>query len=400
VRSIPFISAFILLIGLTYGSIVSAQQPRSPSGQLSGERSSIEEQLKQKEEELEKIRKELETKRREAQMLAGQEQDLVLELERLNREIRANRELLRTLEEKKKVVLEDLQLTQRDLEAAQASFELARDRLSKRIRAIYKFGRGQIMEILLTARTFADLAKRIYYLSVIAEHDSELMGEFERKLETRQVLVDHIRAKKANLEAVEREVREETRKLELRREERDAIVAKLKQKRSYYENLARRLEEASRELESVIDRLEGRRQKVRVGVAFDSQRGRLMWPCEGEVISEFGVETHPRFGTIIRNNGIDIKALPGTKVRAIASGSVSFAGSVSGLGKCVIISHGDGYYSLYGHLESISVRTAYEVKQGEVIGTLGETSTPEGAVLHLEIRKGKKPLDPEQWLLR
>ena len=400
-KGIMLIGIVVTTLGLSYPRLAYADQQSQNASQHGGtERMSIEEKLRRKEEELERIRKELEAKRREAEMLAGQERDLMSEIERLNDEIRANRQLLETLRAKKRVVLEDLRLTQHDLEVAQASFEAARDRLGKRLRAIYKFGRGQVMEILLTARTFADLAKRIYYLSVIAEHDSDLMREFEERLETRQILVEHIKAKKANLDAVEAEVREETRRLELVLEERDALVAKLKQKRSYYENLARKLEETSRELETVIDRLEGEGEQVKVETPFESQRGKLMWPCQGEVISEFGIETHPRFGTIIRNNGIDIKALPGTKVRAVAGGSVSFAGDVTGLGKCVIISHGGGYYSLYGHLETINVAIAYVVSQGETIGTLGETSTPEGAVLHFEIRKGKEPLDPEDWLLR
>ncbi len=399
-RARVFIGFLIFIFGLSFACWADENPQASSSSGLAGDRSSIERRLREKEKQLEKIRKELEAKRREAEMLAGQERDLASEIERINSEIRANRELLETLKAKKRVVLEDLSLTEKDLERAQASFESARNRLGQRLRAIYKFGRGQVMEILLTAHTFADLAKRIYYLSVIAEHDRELMKEFEDRLETRRVLLEHIKSKKANLEAVEREVEEETRNLELKRQERDALVAKLKQKRSYYENLARKLEETSRELGSVIDNLESKKQEVRVETPFESRRGSLMWPCQGEVIGSFGVETHPRFGTIIRNNGIDIKALPGTKVRAIAAGSVSFAGRVSGLGNCVIINHGDGYYSLYGHLETISVETAYVVKPGEAIGTLGETSTPEGAVLHFEIRKGKEPLDPEQWLLK
>jgi septal ring factor EnvC (AmiA/AmiB activator) len=79
---------------------------------------------------------------------------------------------------------------------------------------------------------------------------------------------------------------------------------------------------------------------------------------------------------------------------------VSFAGALSGFGNCIIISHGEGFYSLYGHLESLVVAAGYEIGEGEAIGIIGETSTPEGAVLHLEIRRGKKPLDPAEWLLK
>ena len=227
------------------------------------------------------------------------------------------------------------------------------------------------------------------------------MSAFEQRVETRRILREHIEGKKSRIEAVEDEVREETRNLELKREERDALVRQLKEKRYYYENLAEKLEEASRDLESLLGRLEARREEVRyAGTAFEGRMGRLMWPCDGEVVTDFGVRTHPRFGTIIRSNGIDIRALPGSKVRSVAAGTVSFAGALSGFGNGIVISHGDGFYTLYGHLESMLVGTGYDVGEGDVIGFIGETSTPEGAVLHFEIRQGKEPLDPAIWLLK
>jgi murein DD-endopeptidase MepM/ murein hydrolase activator NlpD len=211
--------------------------------------------------------------------------------------------------------------------------------------------------------------------------------------------MEHIEGKKAKIEAVEREVEEETRNLQLKKEQRDALVARLKEKRYYYENLTRKLEEASRNLEDLIGDLETRREEAEfAGTPFEGRIGRLVWPCDGDVISEFGVQTHPRFGTIIRNNGINIKTLPGTKIRAVASGEVSFAGALSGFGNCIVVSHGDGFYTLYGHLESLMVTKGHEVREGDAIGLVGETSTPEGAVLHFEIRHGTKPLDPAKWL--
>ena len=365
-------------------------------------REQIEEEMRQTERELQAIRRELEEKRQEAAEIAGREQNLMAEVERINEEIRTNRQLLSTLEQQKDVMMRDLDATNVDLMVAQASFELASERLGKRLRAIYKFGRGQILEVFFTSKTFADLAKRIYYLSVVAAHDRDLMAEFGERVETRRVLKEHIEAKKARLEGVEAEVTAETRKLELKREERDALVAQLKDKRYYYENLTRQLEEASQNLENMLVELEARREEARLqaGSAFEGRMGKLMWPCQGEVISNFGVETHPRFGTIIRNNGIDIKTLPGTTIRAIAGGTVSFAGALSGFGNCIIISHGEGFYSLYGHLEAMQVASGYDVGEGEAIGVIGDTSTPEGAVLHLEIRRGKEPLDPAEWLLK
>lgn len=375
-----------------------AEQAAEPEGRTAEQ---ISNEIEDREDELERIRADLREKRRQASELAGREQDLQAEVERINAEIEVNRELLEKLGEKRAVLLEDLELAQGDLKTAESRLASARSMLEKRLRAIYKFGRGEAMEVVLLSKTFTDLAKRIYYLSVIADHDRELMAVFSERVETRRVLLEHIAGKKRRIDDVELEVAEETRNLELKKEERDALVGRLKEKRYYYENLAKRLEDAGTELENLISDLEAQREEVKVtGTGFESRKGRLMWPCDGEVVANFGVETHPRFGTIIRNNGIDIKTMPGTKVRAVANGVVSFAGALSGFGNCIVVSHGDGFYTMYGHLESMLTEKGYDVAEGLAIGVVGETSTPEGAVLHFEIRQGKKPLDPEPWLLR
>jgi septal ring factor EnvC (AmiA/AmiB activator) len=211
--------------------------------------------------------------------------------------------------------------------------------------------------------------------------------------------VDHIEGKRARLEQTEAEVAEEAQKLETRKEERDALVERLKDRRYYYEDMARDLQEAGRNLEQLLGQIDSGREGGG-STLFSGQIGRLIWPCDGEVISGYGVEQHPKFGTIIKNNGIDIKATAGSQVRSVAGGSVSFAGPLSGFGNCVIVDHGGGYYTFYGRLESVAVATGFEINQGDAVGSVGETSAPEGPVLHFEIRQGKKALDPRMWLLR
>ncbi len=380
-------------------TVPQAEKPaREPEGPTAEE---LSREIEAREDELGRIRADLMERRRQASELAGREHDLQAEVDRINAEIDVNRELLQKLSEKQAVLLQDMELARADLEMAEDRLASASNLLEKRLRAIYKFGRGEAMEVILLSKTFADLAKRIYYLSVIADHDRELMAVFSERVETRRVLAEHIADKKRRIDDVELEVATETRNLELKKEERDALVSRLKEKRYYYESLADRLEEASTELENLISGLEARREEAEfTGTGFESRKGSLMWPCDGEVVANFGVETHPRFGTIIRNNGIEIKTMPGAKVRAVANGVVSFAGALSGFGNCIVISHGEGFYSMYGHLESMLTEKGYNVAEGLAIGVLGETSTPEGAVLHFEIRQGKKPLDPAEWLLK
>ncbi len=384
---------FLIILGASAGA--TGQEESSMS------REQVDEELQRNEEELNRIRAELAEKRKRAEELAGEESDIQGELARINEEMRLNRSLIDKLAEQKRTLGSDLEYSQRDLGLAEVTLDGSRDLLNKRLRSIYKFGRGQVMEVLLTSKTFADLAKRVYYLAVIADHDLQILSDYAEQVESKRVLVEYIEGKKARIEANEREARMEADNLRLKREERDGLMAQLKEKRYYYENLARELEEASRNLEAVIETLESRAEVLAdADTTFAGRMGTLMWPCDGEVISEYGMETHPRFGTIVKNNGIDIKTSPGSKVRAVAPGEVSFAGPLTGFGNCIIVGHGDGFYTLYGHLESLLVTQGYRVGEGAAIGYIGETSTPQGAVLHFEIRKGKAPLDPGKWLLR
>lgn len=392
----PLYVLTILLVAVTAGAVdLSGEEQTFTS------REQVEQEIERTEKELESIRRDLAEKRKRAEELAGEESDLQAEIGRINEEIRLNRSLLDKLVEQKSVLQNDLEYSQQDLVAAEAALDESRVLLNRRLRSIYKFGRGQAMEVILTSKTFADLAQRVYYLSVIADHDREIIGTFTEQVESKRVLVEYIAAKKDRIESVEREARAEADNLTMKKEQRDGLVAQLKEKRYYYENLARDLEEASRNLEAVISTLESRAEALaEADTTFEGRMGTLMWPCDGEVVSEYGMETHPRFGTIIKNNGIDIKTTPGTKVRSVGPGEVSFAGPLSGFGNCIIVSHGDGFYTLYGHLESLLVVKGYRVGEGEAIGYIGETSTPEGAKLHFEIRKGTAPLDPSKWFLR
>jgi len=119
----------------------------------------------------------------------------------------------------------------------------------------------------------------------------------------------------------------------------------------------------------------------------------------GPLVGHFGPETHPKWGTTLLNNGIDIQSPQGTPVRAVAKGRVEYTNDdYAGYGQIVILNHGDGYYTLYAHLSSIQATQGTEVPAGQIIGRVGDTGSLKGSVLHFEVRKGGSALDPEQWL--
>jgi septal ring factor EnvC (AmiA/AmiB activator) len=128
-----------------------------------------------------------------------------------------------------------------------------------------------------------------------------------------------------------------------------------------------------------------------------SDLGRLDWPVEGTILYRFGRVVNPN-NTTTRWNGVGIGAAAGTVVRAVAGGSVVLAESFGTYGQTVIVSHGDGDFSVYGSLARLDVRKGQTIQKGQIVGTVGRTDPDLDAHLHFEIRPKGRAVDPLEWL--
>ncbi len=125
--------------------------------------------------------------------------------------------------------------------------------------------------------------------------------------------------------------------------------------------------------------------------------GSWSWPCPGcyYITSRFGNRYHPIFNEWRYHSGLDIGAGYGSGVTAADSGTVIMASVNGGYGNCVMIDHGNGYYTLYGHLSGYAVSNGQSVSKGQTIGYVGDTGWATGPHLHFEVRSGSTKLDPE-----
>jgi len=126
-------------------------------------------------------------------------------------------------------------------------------------------------------------------------------------------------------------------------------------------------------------------------------RGALAWPARGVVTARFGRQSTSRYGTGIARNGIEVSMAEGQPVRAVHEGTVAFAEPFTGYGTLVILDHGDGAYSLYGYLGSITVARGDRVEAQAPIALSGRNPSGNPA-LYFELRVDGKPVDPLQWL--
>jgi murein DD-endopeptidase MepM/ murein hydrolase activator NlpD len=115
------------------------------------------------------------------------------------------------------------------------------------------------------------------------------------------------------------------------------------------------------------------------------------------ISSRFGQRVHPITGVLKNHNGMDIASNMGTSVYAADGGKVVLAEWYGGYGNCIMIDHGNGYKTLYGHLSYIGVKSGQAVNQGDVIGQVGSTGNSTGPHLHFEVYLNGSRIDPEQF---
>jgi murein DD-endopeptidase MepM/ murein hydrolase activator NlpD len=137
---------------------------------------------------------------------------------------------------------------------------------------------------------------------------------------------------------------------------------------------------------------------------FEDQRSLLastpsIWPARGWVTSDFGLRVDPYTADRVMHRGMDIANRPGTPVIAPADGVVVFAGSEGGYGKVLVLDHGYGVKTRYGHLSEFGVKLGERVGRGQKIGAVGNTGRSTGPHLHYEVRVNGIPENPRKFLL-
>ncbi len=361
--------------------------------------------------ELDRIQREVQEHRKAAERLRGQEKKELVKLKRAERELSTTRKRLRALQSRRSTLDRELDVTRANLGRSVASLGSQRERLARRLRGLYKFSAGRELEFLLSTRSFAQLLTRWDFLVMVAEQDRVMLEGIQTEKE--RVEASQLRLER-NLTEVQKNALRTTRenqRLAGLRQERQQSVRVIQTQRQAYEAAAAELEKTARAIQRLLAQLERKRReesdKARTEGRvpqpytgnFAQGQGRLAWPVRGKVIGRFGPEVHPKWGTRIQNNGVDIEVSIGTAVRSVARGRVDYVSEDFGTyGEMIILNHGDGYYTLYGHLSSIAVAVGQEVQSGQTIAQSGDSGSLKGPILHFEVRKGGASLDPESWL--
>ncbi|MCP5149352.1 MAG: peptidoglycan DD-metalloendopeptidase family protein [Ectothiorhodospiraceae bacterium] len=287
---------------------------------------------------------------------------------------------------------------ERDRVEAERAVADGRERLALHLRAAYAMGREDRLKLLLNQRDPGLVGRALAY----GEHFQRARARELAALRARLVDLDRIEAETREaataLEAL-REVREAgARALEARREEHALAVTRIDREIADDDARRARLAGQAEELRALLASIEAELESLPLPdddrPGFATQRGKLRWPVKGRIRNQFGT---PRDGDQIAWEGILIDASAGDPVRAISHGRVAYASWLPGLGMLVILDHGAGFMSLYGHNELITKEVGEWVEAGEPIATVGRSGGRSRSALYFEIRQKGEPVDPRAW---
>ncbi|MGM9576512.1 MAG: murein hydrolase activator EnvC family protein [Anaerovibrio sp.] len=281
------------------------------------------------------------------------------------------------------------------LQKTEADLKVKNKKLQQRVRDIYINGQISYVDVLFGAKDFADLMTRMDVLKRIIKHDYDLIMKVKEEKATVENTRAQLEKDKAEAEVLVTDAQAKKAKVEDKESEQQVLLDQAIHDRDTSERMYEEIMAASQEVANMIRRS----HMSSAGYSgAPAGAGGMIWPISGPITSEFGWRTHPIFGTARFHSGLDIGGDYGMPIYAAASGTVIYAGWISGYGNAVIIDHGGGVTTLYGHNDSLNVSEGENVAQGQVIAMCGSTGNSTGPHCHFEVRENGEPVSPYGYL--
>ena len=308
------------------------------------------------------LRNQISEKEKELAEGKAQEESLMQKLVELEQAISENEEKLAVLEA--------------ELKEAQEKVDTQTENLNSRLRNMYKNGSIGFLDVLLDSSSFSEFLTNLDMVEIIYSSDRDVLS---------------------NLETAHKEV-------EKKKEEVDNLQSELKESKAVVEEQKAEIAASNEETEKMLDDLKA--EADRVTALLQSQGssssnsvytgGAMAWPVPSSsyISSPFGYRYHPTTGVYKRHTGMDIGANSGNNIVAANAGTVIYSGWNGGYGMCVMIDHGGGIVTLYGHCSALYVSVGQSVSRGQAVAAVGSTGISTGPHCHFEVRVNGNYVNP------
>ena len=350
---------------------------------------------------LETIQKEISALRLESARLNEQENSVLAQISQyeVQFEIQSNEILLLEIKEEK--TGQEIQKLEEEFLTLKSNLERQKQYLIRRLVDAYKLGELNYLKLLLKVNQSADLLRGYQYITYLARDDSRKVESYRASLADLEQTRLKLEQERRNLAQLKDSLQAARDGLNLNRQEKLRLLTSIRDERSMHLTALTDLRVAANQLQQFFTIVKPSTipPSVESLPSIARLKGYLEWPVPGRVTRQYGVSKHPRFGTKTMSNGVEIAAPHGTDVRAVYDGQVVFAEWFKGYGQSVILSHTDGYYTLYAHNSELLVQRGQPVHRAQVIARVGSTGVLEGSPsLYFEVRKKDQPVNPIEWL--
>jgi septal ring factor EnvC (AmiA/AmiB activator) len=301
--------------------------------------------------------------------------------------------------EKARAELAGIQENVRDL---RTDLEKDNAAIEKTLVTLYKFGRLNFFHFMLQARDFEAYTTESKRLTLLVRYQEDTVAAYLKTLAELGEAEGRLAAKKKDVAEILRETSLKKQELEAEQRKYSDLVQEIRRNRQTHEQALQELRDSAEQLQVMMKKIADEKWALPSAfVPLYEQRGKLPWPLEGRVITSFGLQRHPRFNTIVMNNGVEIApAKDRSLILAVHAGKVAFADYFQGYGNLLILDHGMTYYTLYGHCSQFLVNVGDMVRTDQPVALVGDSGSLNGECLYFEVRYKTKALDPLQWLKR
>ena len=323
--------------------------------------------------------------------------EAVVKIQELDDKIRSAEDEISSMDEELSKLEKNVTDIQEKLDIVEEDYEANKILMEERLVVMYECGDISYLDLLLHSSNLIEFLSNYYIIEEIIRSDNELLENIERE--------------KNQIETNKRQLEEEKAKLKLLRVKKEQTRIIMQNNKTIQQNAIERLSDSEKELQQKIQeykdeeaRIENLIQLASRNFVYDGEYtgGLMAWPVAKSgtyITSDYGMREHPIQGVVKSHTGIDIgNAGFGAPVIAAADGIVSMASYYGGYGNCVMINHGNGISTLYGHGQKILVEAGTEVKKGDLIMEVGSTGVSTGPHLHFEVRVNGTIVDPLPFL--
>ena len=403
---LPLLGGAIAIYGSLLGLQATAQNPLfSDAGPLSNAQTTVESKqssivlLAQTDTSVDELRQQQE-RLKQQQTTLQQEQERLQKLESqassrlssLKDNIQSTAERVSYNEEQLSIATSKLQSLQTELAIAEQEFQDQQFATIARLRFLQRQQGSQGWAVLLQSQNLNDFLDRRRQLKLVYNSDRQILFSLKEKADDLERRRQNIERQKNDIALLTQELLLQKAEYEAQANEQQVLVTRLQDDRQALEAAEAQLARDSENIGALIQ------QRIAAAQGPIRGTGQMVFPVNASITSNFGTRIHPILGYRRFHSGIDFGAASGSPIWAADSGVVIFAGWYGGYGRAVIINHGGGITTLYGHTSQVYVAEGQTVEQGQAIAAVGSTGLSTGPHLHFEVRQNGNPINPMGYL--